>query len=347
MSQKTALITGITGQDGSYLAEFLLHKGYKIHGIVRRSSSFNRGRIEHLFDDLRIRAKDIVLHYGDLGDTNSLFRIVKESKPDEVYNLAAQSHVDISFTIPEYTGDITALGVTRLLEVLRTSGLPVKFYQASSSELFGKVSESPQTEKTPFHARSPYACAKEYAFALTRNYREAYDMFAVNGILFNHESPRRGKNFVTRKITSSLANIYAGKQDCLYLGNLDAKRDWGYAKEFVEGMWLMLQQEKPDDYILATGKTHSVREFLELCLHYAGIDYEKTGEGTGEHYIDTKTGKTIVAVDREYYRPSEVDVLQGDASKAERELGWKPKTTLSDLAKLMVEEDFCSVGLSI
>ncbi|MDA0376344.1 MAG: GDP-mannose 4,6-dehydratase [bacterium] len=347
MSQKTALITGITGQDGSYLAEVLLEKGYKVHGIVRRSSSFNRGRIEHLFDDIRIRSNNIVLHYGDLGDTNSLFRVVKESQPDEVYNLAAQSHVDISFSMPEYTGDITALGVTRLLEVLRTSESGAKFYQASSSELFGKVVETPQSETTQFYPRSPYACAKAYAYYLTKNYREAYDMYAVNGILFNHESPRRGKNFVTRKISASLANIYSGKQDCLYLGNMDAKRDWGYAKEFVEGMWAIMQHDTPDDYVLATGKTATVREFLELCLGVAGIAYEIEGEGTAEKYIDTATGKTIVAIDPEYYRPAEVDLLIGDASKAKKELGWEAKTTLTELAEMMMKADYAEAGLTL
>ncbi|MBT5237320.1 GDP-mannose 4,6-dehydratase [Candidatus Peregrinibacteria bacterium] len=347
MSQKTALITGITGQDGSYLAEVLLEKGYKVHGIVRRSSSFNRGRIEHLFDDIRIRSDNIVLHYGDLGDTNSLFRVVKESQPDEVYNLAAQSHVDISFSMPEYTGDITALGVTRLLEVLRTSESHAKFYQASSSELFGKVVETPQNEETPFYPRSPYGCAKAYAYYLTKNYREAYDMYAVNGILFNHESPRRGKNFVTRKISASLANIYGGKQDCLYLGNMDAKRDWGYAKEFVEGMWAIMQHDTPDDYVLATGKTATVREFLELCLGVANIAFEKEGEGTDEKYIDTATGKTIVAIDTEYYRPAEVDLLIGDASKAKNELGWEAKTTLAELAEMMMKADYEEAGLSL
>lgn len=347
MAQKTALITGITGQDGSYLAEVLLEKGYKVHGIVRRSSSFNRGRIEHLFDDIRLRAKDIVIHYGDLGDTNSLLRVLQDSQPDEIYNLAAQSHVDISFTMPEYTGDITALGVTRLLEVLRTSGIGSKFYQASSSELYGKVVETPQNEETPFYPRSPYGCAKAYGFYLTRNYREAYDMFAVNGILFNHESPRRGKNFVTRKISASLANIYSGKQDCLYLGNMEAKRDWGYAKEFTEGMWMMLQHDTPEDFVLATGRTATVREFLELCLQAAGISFERSGEGVDEQYIDTKSGKTIVRIDPEYYRPAEVDLLIGDASKAKNVLGWEAKTTLIELAEMMIQADFEEAGVSL
>ncbi len=342
---KTALITGITGQDGSYLAEILLEKGYEVHGIVRRSSTFNRGRIDHLFSDVYHPDAKIELHYGDLGDSNSLIRILSEVEPDEIYNLAAQSHVKISFDIPEYTGDITGLGTTRLLEALRTSKLPAKFYQASSSELYGKALEKTQNEETPFYPRSPYGCAKAYAFYLTRNYREGYGMFAVNGILFNHESPRRGENFVTRKISLSLANILAGKQECLYLGNLDAERDWGYAKEYAEGMWLMLQQEEPEDFVLATGDKATVREFLELCLGHAKISYEKEGEGMEERYIDKKTGKTIVAIDEHYYRPAEVDLLVGDPTKAREKLGWEPKTTLSELAKMMVDADLELVGL--
>jgi GDPmannose 4,6-dehydratase len=347
VSPKRALITGITGQDGSYLAELLLDKGYEVHGLVRRASTFNRGRIDHLFSDPYAPNKPIRLHYGDLCDSNSLLRVLKLSKPDEVYNLAAQSHVAVSFDIPEYTGDSTGLGTTRLLEALRTSGLESKFYQASSSELYGKILETPQNEQTPFYPRSPYGCAKAYAFYLTRNYRESYNMYAVNGILFNHESPRRSENFVTRKITLSLAQILSGKMDKLYLGNLDAKRDWGYAKEYVEGMWRMLQQEKPDDYVLATGETHSVREFLELCLNYANISFEKRGDGINEEYINTKTGKTIVAIDERYYRAAEVDILLGDASKAKNELGWEPKTMVSDLAKLMIESDFAEMGVSL
>ncbi|MDD3897134.1 MAG: GDP-mannose 4,6-dehydratase [Candidatus Peribacteraceae bacterium] len=343
MGQKKALITGITGQDGSYLTEFLLEQGYEVHGIVRRSSSFNRGRIEHLFTDPG-HAPNLLLHYGDLGDSNSLLRILREAKPDEVYNLAAQSHVGVSFDIPEYTGDITALGTTRLLEALRTSDFPAKFYQASSSELYGKAQEEMQDEETPFYPRSPYACAKAYAFYLTRNYRESYGMYAVNGILFNHESPRRGASFVTRKITLSLANIYAGKQDCLYLGNMEARRDWGYAKEFVEGMWLMLQQPEPEDYVLATGKTASVREFLEMCLHAANIPFERCGTGKDEQYIDSNTGRIIVAVDPHYYRPAEVDYLLGDATKARRKLDWVAKTPLSKLTHLMMESDFEEQG---
>ncbi len=347
MSKKRALITGITGQDGSYLAEFLLAKGYEVHGIVRRSSTFNRGRIEHLFKDIARDAPNFQLHYGDLGDSNSLIRILMTTKPDEIYNLAAQSHVGVSFDMPEYTGDITALGTTRLLEALRTSGLPARFYQASSSELYGKAVATPQNEDTPFYPRSPYGCAKAYAFYLTRNYRESYGMFAVNGILFNHESPRRSENFVTRKITLSIANILAGKQECLFLGNLEAKRDWGYAKEFVEGMWLMLQQSEPEDYVLATGRTATVREFLELALEQAGITFERSGTGKDEVYRETKSGKTIVRVDPRYYRPAEVDCLLGDASKAKEKLGWQPKTTLAELVKLMVQADLEGQGVQL
>lgn len=347
MARKKALITGITGQDGSYLAELLLEKGYEVHGLVRRASTFNRGRINHLFSDPNSPELPISLHYGDLGDSNSLLRVIMLAKPDEIYNLAAQSHVGVSFDTPEYTGDVTGLGTTRLLEALRTSGMPAKFYQASSSELYGKAEEFPQTEKTPFYPRSPYGCAKAYAFYLTRNYREGYGMFAVNGILFNHESPRRGENFVTRKITLSLAKIMAKQQDCLYIGNLEAKRDWGYAKEYVEGMWLMLQHKNPEDYVLATGKAASVREFLELCLRHAGIQYEREGKGAKEVYKDRKTGKVIVAVDPHYYRPAEVDFLLGDASKAKKELGWEPKTSLEELAYLMLDADCKELGVKI
>ncbi len=342
---KRALITGITGQDGSYLAELLLEKGYEVHGVVRRSSTFNRERIEHLFDDPHKKKRPLFLHYGDLGDSSSLLHIILTVKPDEIYNLAAQSHVGVSFEVPEYTGDVTGLGTARLLEALRSSGLPSRFYQASSSELFGKALESPQSEETPFYPRSPYACAKAYAFYLTRNYREAYGMYAVNGILFNHESPRRGENFVTRKITLSLARIIAGTQECLYLGNMEAKRDWGYAKEYVEGMWRMLQQEKPDDFILATGKTATVREFLECCLRCLKIPFAREGKGKEEVYRDTRSGKVIVAIDPHYFRPTEVDLLIGDASKAKRELKWEAKTSMDSLAALMVEADCKRAGV--
>ena len=347
MSAKRALITGITGQDGSYLAELLLEKGYEVHGLVRRASTFNRGRIEHLFSDMNTPDRPIRLHYGDLCDSNSLLRVLRESQPDEVYNLAAQSHVGISFEIPEYTGDVTALGTTRLLEAIRTLGATGRFYQASSSELFGKAVTSMQDESTSFYPRSPYACAKAYAFHLTRNYREAYGMFAVNGILFNHESPRRGENFVTRKITMTLAKILARQQECLFIGNLEAKRDWGYAPEYVEGMWRMLQHPVPDDYVLATGCSVSVREFLEMCLRHACIPFERQGEGRSETYVDTRNGKTIVAVDPYYYRPTEVDGLCGDAAKACRVLGWEPKTTVEELSKIMLEADCKALGVEL
>lgn len=336
---KKALVTGITGQDGSYLAELLLEKGYEVHGVVRRSSTFNRERIDHIFHGYKETEAPLFLHYGDLGDSSSLLRILMETRPDEVYNLAAQSHVGVSFDVPEYTGDVTGLGTVRILEALRSSGIPARFYQASSSELYGKVQEIPQTEATPFYPRSPYACAKAFSFYLTQNYREAYGMYAVNGILFNHESPRRGKNFVTRKITYTLASIIKGKAHCLYLGNLEAKRDWGYAKEYVEGMWKMMQQDEPDDYLLATGRTATVREFLEHCLSYANISFEKQGEGRDEKYIDTNTGNTIVAVDTKYYRPAEVDQLIGDPTKAREKLGWEAKTSMEELAAIMMDAD--------
>jgi GDPmannose 4,6-dehydratase len=347
MAKKKAIITGITGQDGSYLAELLLEKGYEVHGVVRRSSTFNRGRIDHLISDTYRPDKDIRLHYGDLADSNSLLRILMEVQPDEFYNLAAQSHVAISFDIPEYTSDVTGIGAVRILELIRSLKLNTRFYQASSSELYGKVMETPQSETTPFYPRSPYACAKAYAYHITRNYRESYDMFAVNGILFNHESPRRGKNFVTRKITSGLADITAGKLECLYLGNLEAKRDWGYAAEFVEGMWAIMQHDTPDDYVLATGKAISVREFLEFCMKTAHINFKKEGEGMDEKYINTVTGKTIVAISKDYYRPAEVDLLIGDASKAKNELGWEAKTSLAELAEMMMKADYEKVGLSL
>lgn len=347
MSRKRALITGITGQDGSYLAELLLKKGYEVHGLVRRASTFNRDRIEHLFSDVDTPDAPIFLHYGDLGDSSSLTRVLDVSQPDEIYNLAAQSHVAISFDIPEYTGDVTGLGTTRLLEALRTSKRKAKFYQASSSELYGKVDTKKQDENTPFYPRSPYACAKAYAFYLVRNYRESYGMFAVNGTLFNHESPRRGENFVTRKITLTLARMLAGKQKVLHIGNLEAKRDWGYTPEFVEGMWRMLQQDTPDDYVLATGKTCSVREFLEHCLRIAHISFERDGKGADEKYVDTKTGKVIVQVDPHFYRPAEVDFLLGDASKAKKELGWEAKTNLEQLAAIMMKADCEKLGVHL
>jgi len=319
---KKALITGITGQDGSYLAELLLAKGYEVHGIIRRASTFNTGRLEPIYDDPHAGLSRLFLHYGDLSDASALARLIGKIQPDEIYNLAAQSHVRVSFDSPEYTTDITATGAVRLLEAIRETGIKPRFYQASSSEMFGKVQEIPQTETTPFYPRSPYGCAKVYAYWITVNYRESYGLFACNGILFNHESPRRGETFVTRKITRAVAHIQAGLQDKLYLGNLDAQRDWGFAKEYVEAMWRMLQQEQPDDYVIATGETHSVREFLEAAFGHAGLDW-----------------KQHVAIDPRYYRPAEVDLLVGDPSKARRVLGWVPQTKFADLAKLMVEAD--------
>ncbi len=319
---KKALITGITGQDGSYLTELLLEKGYEVHGIVRRSSSFNTDRIEHLYVDRHDPAARLFLHFGDLVDGTGLREILTRVQPDEIYNLGAQSHVRVSFDQPVYTVQCDALGTMNLLEAIRDTGLPTKFYQASSSEMYGKVVETPQKETTPFHPRSPYACAKVYSYWQTVNYREAYGMFAVNGILFNHESPRRGETFVTRKITRAAARIKEGLQDKLYLGNLDAKRDWGFAGDYVEAMWLMLQAPKPDDYVIATGETHSVREFLDEVFGHLGLDWQK-----------------YVSVDPKYFRPAEVDLLLGDATRARNELGWEPKVTFKALAKLMTESD--------
>ena len=318
---KRALITGITGQDGSYLAELLLSKGYEVHGIIRRASTFNTGRLDHIYTDPHTKPA-LKLHYGDLSDASALSRLFSKVQPDEVYNLAAQSHVRVSFDSPEYTTDITATGAVRLLDAIRESGIKPRFYQASSSEMYGKVQETPQTEKTSFYPRSPYGCAKVFAYWITVNYRESYGLHASNGILFNHESPRRGETFVTRKITRAVAHIQAGLQEKLYLGNLDAKRDWGYAKEFVEAMWLMLQQDQPDDYVIATGETHSVREFLDVAFGHAGMQWKKH-----------------VEIDPRYHRPAEVDLLLGDYSKARKKLGWEPKTRFEDLAKLMVDAD--------
>lgn len=320
--RKRALITGITGQDGSYLAELLLSKGYEVHGIIRRSSSFNTDRIDHLYRDPHDPNARLFLHYGDLADGSGLATLLGRVRPHEIYNLAAQSHVRVSFDIPEYTADITGVGTVRLLEAVRDVGISPRFYQASSSELYGKVVETPQKETTPFYPRSPYAAAKAYSFYITQNYRESYGMFAVNGILFNHESPRRGETFVTRKITRALARIRVGLQDKLYLGNLDAQRDWGFAGDYVEAMWLMMQANEPDDFVVATGETHSVREFLQLAAKFAEVD------------IDGK-----VVVDPKYFRPAEVDLLLGDPSKAQRVLGWKPKTSFVQLVKMMVESD--------
>lgn len=319
---KRALITGITGQDGSYLTELLLSKGYEVHGIVRRSSSFNTERIDHLYVDPHEKDARVRLHYGDLNDASSLQSVVEQVQPDEVYNLGAQSHVRVSFDIPEYTAEVTALGTVRLLEAIRRAGLKCKFYQASSSELFGNAKEIPQRETTPFHPRSPYAAAKAYAYYITQNYREAYGMFACNGILFNHESERRGETFVTRKITRAVGRIKHGLQQYLYLGNLDAKRDWGHAEDYVEAMWLMLQQDEPDDYVIGTGETHSVREFLELAFGRVGLDWRE-----------------FVKIDPRYFRPAEVDVLLADASKARRKLGWAPKVSFPELVARMVDAD--------
>jgi GDPmannose 4,6-dehydratase len=344
---KKALITGITGQDGSYLAELLLEKRYEVHGIVRRSSSFNRGRIEHLHKDHHLTGNKISLHYGDVTDTLNINRLLKDIAPDEVYNLAAQSHVAVSFETPEYTGEADALGALRLLDGIRALGLKDKtrYYQASTSEMFGKVQEVPQTEKTPFYPRSPYGAAKLYAHWITINYREAYDLFACSGILFNHESERRGENFVTRKITLSLANIIKGEQEKLYLGNLDAKRDWGHAKDYVEGMYLMLQHDEPDDFVLATGRQYSVRSFVETCFSLCGFNLKWEGTGQDEKGIDAATGKVLVEVDSAYFRPAEVETLLGDPSKAKEKLGWEPKIGLQELARLMVESDLKLAGL--
>lgn len=344
--KKVALITGITGQDGSFLAEFLIDKGYEVHGILRRSSSFNTGRIEHLYLDEWVRdmkrSRLVNLHWGDMTDSSSLIRIIQTVQPDEIYNLAAQSHVKVSFDVPEYTADADALGTLRMLEAVRILGMEKKtrIYQASTSELFGKVQEIPQKETTPFYPRSPYGVAKQYGFWITKNYRESYGMFAVNGILFNHESERRGENFVTRKITLAAARIAQGYQDKLYLGNLDAMRDWGYAKDYVECMWMMLQYEQPEDFVIATGEYHSVREFCTLAFKMAGIELEWKGEGVNEIGVDVATGRELVAVDPKYFRPAEVEQLLGDPTKAKTLLGWNPrKTSFEELVKIMVEND--------
>jgi len=319
---KKALITGITGQDGSYLAELLLSKGYEVHGIIRRASTFNTERLDHLYQDPHVHGVRLFLHYGDLSDSVSLVKLLYELKPDEIYHLAAQSHVRVSFDIPEYTADITGVGTIRILEAIRETGLATRFYQASSSEMFGKVAEVPQSETTPFHPRSPYGVAKVFAYWATVNYRESYDLFATNGILFNHESPRRGETFVTRKITRAVAYIKTGLQDKLFLGNLDSKRDWGYAKEYVEAMWLMLQQEQPDDFVIATGETHTIREFCEVAFHHAGLDWQKH-----------------VVFDKRYLRPAEVDILIGNPAKARQVLGWEAKVKFKELVQLMVDAD--------
>jgi len=339
MMMKKALITGITGQDGSYLAELLLDKGYEVHGIIRRASTFNTKRIDHLYKDPHCPDVKLFLHYGDLTDSSNLNRLIEKIQPNEIYNLAAQSHVKVSFEVPEYTAEVVGLGTLRLLDAIKETGLKTRFYQASTSELYGKVQEIPQKETTPFYPRSPYAAAKLYAYWITVNYREAYNIFACNGILFNHESPRRGETFVTRKITMAVANIVKGKQNKLYLGNLDAKRDWGFAGDFVEAMWLMLQQDSPDDYVIATGETHSVREFCEKAFKYAGYDIKWKGSGINEKGIDSKTGRVLIEVDPRYFRPTEVDLLIGDPTKAKKKLGWKPKVSFEELIEIMVKSD--------
>ena len=336
---KIALITGITGQDGSYLAEFLIDKGYEVHGIIRRSSSFNTGRIDHIINNEECKDR-FFYHHGDVTDASNLNRLLEKIQPDEIYNLAAQSHVKVSFEIPDYTAQVDALGTLRFLDAIRETHLKTKFYQASTSELYGKVQEIPQTEKTPFYPRSPYGVAKLYAYWIIVNYREAYNLFACNGILFNHESPRRGETFVTRKITRAAARIKEGIQDALYLGNLDAKRDWGFAPEYCEGMWLMLQQDKPKDYILATGENHTIRKFCELAFKELDIQIEWKGKGEDEIGVNAQTGKQLIGIDEKYYRPTEVEQLLGDASKAKEELGWEPKISFEELVKLMIHADW-------
>jgi len=345
MSQKVALITGVTGQDGAYLAEFLLGKGYIVHGVKRRSSSFNTGRIDHLYQDVHDRGVRFFLHYGDMTDATNLIRLVQEVQPDEIYNLAAQSHVQVSFETPEYTANADGIGTLRLLEAIRILGLKdrTRFYQASTSELYGKVQETPQKETTPFYPRSPYGAAKLYAYWITVNYREAYGYHASNGILFNHESPLRGETFVTRKITRAVASIELKLQDKLYLGNLDAKRDWGHARDYVDGMWRILQQPTPDDYVLATGETHAVREFVELAFAQIGRTITWKGTGVDEIGVDAKTGATLVEIDPRYFRPTEVDLLLGDPSKARRILGWKHTTGFRDMVAEMVAYDLTTV----
>ncbi|MBY0611196.1 MAG: GDP-mannose 4,6-dehydratase [Beijerinckiaceae bacterium] len=341
MTKKVALITGVTGQDGAYLAELLLSKGYRVHGIKRRSSSFNTGRIEHFYHDPHIDGADFKMHFGDLTDSMNIISVIQQTMPDEIYNLGAQSHVQVSFETPEYTANSDAVGTLRVLEAIRILGLTHKtrFYQASTSELYGKVQETPQTETTPFYPRSPYAAAKIYAYWITVNYREAYGIHASNGILFNHESPTRGETFVTRKITRAVAAIQHGLQETLYLGNIDAKRDWGHARDYVEGMWRIVQQEQPDDYVLATGETHTVREFVELAFSAVGRTIEWSGEGVDEIGVDAKSGQVLIRIDPVYFRPTEVDLLLGDASKARRKLGWTHTVTFPRLVEEMVSAD--------
>ena len=340
MTKKVALISGITGQGGSYLTELLLEKGYDVHGIIRRASSFNTFRIDHIYNNQEYLNKRFFLHYGDLTDSSNLNRLVEKVKPTEIYNLGAQSHVQVSFEVPEYTAEVDGVGTLRFLDAIKETGIDTKFYQASTSEMYGMVREIPQTEETPFYPRSPYGAAKVYAYWIVRNYREAYNLFASNGILFNHESERRGKTFVTRKISVAVSKIMLGIEDKLLLGNLDAKRDWGYAPEYVEGMWRIMQAEKPDDYVLATNETHTVKEFVEESFRYFGEELEWKGKGKDEVGILKSTGKEVVGINPRYFRPTEVDLLIGDYAKAERDLGWKPKTKFEDLVKIMVKADF-------
>ncbi|MDK0627466.1 GDP-mannose 4,6-dehydratase [Clostridium perfringens] len=343
--KKIALITGITGQDGSYLTELLLEKGYEVHGIIRRHSSINTSRIDHLFENPEIGNKSLFLHYGDLTDSSNLNRLIEKIRPNEIYNLAAQSHVAVSFEVPEYTAEVTGVGTLRLLDAIRETGLNCKFYQASTSELFGGLPDTaPQSEKTPFYPKSPYGVAKLYSYWITVNYRESYDLFACNGVLFNHESPRRGETFVTRKITMAVASIMAGKQEKLSLGNLDAKRDWGFAGDYVEGMWRILQQEKPQDYVLATNETHTVREFVELAFAEVGIEIEWKGKGVEEKGYDKVTGRLLVDVNPRYFRPAEVELLWGDSTKAEKELGWERKVSFKGLVSMMVDSDMKEIA---
>ena len=340
MKNKTALISGITGQDGSYLTELLLEKGYNVHGIIRRASSFNTFRIDHLFNNETLWNKRFFLHHGDLTDSSNLNRLVEKIRPDEIYNLGAQSHVQVSFEVPEYTAEVDGIGTLRFLDAIKETGISTRFYQASTSELYGLVQEVPQTEKTPFYPRSPYAAAKLYAYWIVVNYREAYNLFACNGILFNHESERRGKTFVTRKISVAVANIMTGRQDKLLLGYLDARRDWGYAPEFVEGMWRILQADEPDDFVLATNETHKIREFVGEAFRVLGEEIVWKGSGVNEKGVLKSSGKEVVAIDPRYFRPTEVDMLIGDYSKAREKLGWEPKTTFKDLVRIMVEADY-------
>ncbi|HAR62647.1 MAG: GDP-mannose 4,6-dehydratase [Candidatus Margulisiibacteriota bacterium] len=344
---KKALITGITGQDGSYLTEILIDKGYEVHGIIRRSSQFNTGRIDHLYQDPHNQDIKMHLHYGDLTDSSNLNRILEKVHPDEIYNLAAQSHVQVSFQVPEYTAEVDAVGTLRFLDAIKETGIKTRFYQASTSELYGKVQEVPQSETTPFYPRSPYAVAKLYAYWIVVNYREAYNLHASNGILFNHESPRRGETFVTRKITLAVADILAGKKEKLFMGNLDAKRDWGFAPDFVEGMWRIMQQDEPGDYVLATGEMHTVKEFIERSFKVAGIDIEWKGHAREEVGINKKTGKVIVEIDPRYFRPAEVEQLLGNPAKAKSKLGWEPTVKFDDLVEIMVKADCKAVGINL